>query len=84
MNDLEALKAWAEKGPYHLQGQVDSYDTEGHGKTLEAALLSYAADCRATAETYERQSQMLIAEAKAAERAATACVTAPGAGGGDE
>lgn len=70
--DIDAAKAWADKGPYHIQGQVEHYDTEGHGKTLDQALRDYARDCDREAANYEQLAAKLRLEAQSAYVAAAA------------
>jgi hypothetical protein len=57
---------------YHVNGTVDDYDVEGEGTCLCTALIAYAADCRRAALSHQRSAELLLDEAAAAERAATA------------
>lgn len=56
---------------HYVSGTIDSHDVEGKGASLADALRAYAADCRASASTYQGLVEKLLDEATIAESAAT-------------
>lgn len=56
---------------HYVSGTIDSYDVEGKGASLADALRAYAADCRASASTYQGLVEKLLDEATVADSAAS-------------
>jgi hypothetical protein len=62
---------------FKIAACIEDYDVEGAGNTWEDMLLSYAADCRRAAATYQFLVDALLKEAERSERLAGPVVSPP-------